>query len=52
MKPLKVARQEFILEYVKKALEATGGRKAEAAKLLGISRKHLWEILRREKQGG
>ncbi len=34
-------------EQVRRALAATEGRKAEAADLLGISRKHLWELIRR-----
>ena len=33
-------------ECIKKALEETAGKKTEAAKLLGISRKNLWEKLK------
>jgi DNA-binding NtrC family response regulator len=33
-------------EHLKRALQETGGRKAQAAQLLGISRKVLWEKLR------
>lgn len=33
-------------ETIQKALDQTGGRKAEAAQLLGISRKNLWEKIK------
>jgi len=36
-----VARAE--MEAIKAALEATGGRRSDAAQLLGVSRKTLWE---------
>jgi DNA-binding NtrC family response regulator len=40
------ASAEFERAYLQRALELTGGRKARAAELLGISRKSLWEKLR------
>ncbi len=40
--PLQEASARFEQEYVSAALRRTGGRKTEAAKLLGISRKTLW----------
>jgi DNA-binding NtrC family response regulator len=40
-------------DYIKETLETTKGNKSEAARLLGISRKNLYEKLARyEKQGG
>ena len=45
--PLAVAVHAFEREYLRNALEATHGNKTHAARLLGISRKHLWEKLRR-----
>ena len=44
--PLSGAVKEFERAYLLRALDATRGRKADAAKLLGISRKNLWEKLR------
>ena len=41
------AMGEFEREYLRRTLERTAGRRAEAARLLGISRKSLWERLRR-----
>ena len=43
---LSEAVKEFEREYLLRALRITGGRKAEAAALLGISRKNLWEKMR------
>jgi two-component system response regulator AtoC len=40
------AVREFEREYLRRALDLTGGRKARAAELLGISRKSLWKKLR------
>jgi DNA-binding NtrC family response regulator len=40
------AMKEFERMYLKKALEHTKGKKSEAASLLGISRKNLWEKLK------
>ncbi len=47
IRPLSEAVFAFEREYVRRALETTGGNKTRAAQLLGISRKHLWEKLRR-----
>jgi DNA-binding NtrC family response regulator len=47
IQPLAVAVHAFEREYLRSALDATGGNKTHAARLLGISRKHLWEKLRR-----
>ena len=41
---------ELEADYIREMLEATGGNKTEAARLLGISRKNLYEKLKR--QGG
>ncbi|HVO30425.1 MAG TPA: sigma-54 dependent transcriptional regulator [bacterium] len=46
LRPLSAAVREFEHAYLLRALKQTHGRKAEAAKLLGISRKNLWEKLR------
>jgi two-component system response regulator AtoC len=44
---------EVEAEYIRETLEAAGGNKSEAARILGISRKNLYERLARgEKQGG
>jgi DNA-binding NtrC family response regulator len=39
-------------EYIRETLAATKGNKTEAARILGISRKNLYERLAREKSGG
>jgi DNA-binding NtrC family response regulator len=44
-KPLREATQEFETRYIEKVLKAAGGSKTQAAALLGISRKVLWEKL-------
>ena len=44
--PLASALREFESEYLRRALALTDGQKARAAKILGISRKNLWEKLR------
>jgi two-component system, NtrC family, response regulator AtoC len=41
---------EIEADYIRETLAATGGNKSEAAKILGISRKNLYERLAREKQ--
>ena len=41
---------ELEMDYIRETLAATGGNKTEAARLLGISRKNLYEKLK--KQGG
>ena len=46
IRPLVEAIHEFEREYLVRALRHTDGRKAEAARVLGISRKSLWEKLR------
>ena len=46
IRPLADAVHAFEREYLRHALEATHGNKTHAARLLGISRKHLWEKLR------
>jgi DNA-binding NtrC family response regulator len=46
-KPLREATQEFEARYIEKVLRAAGGSKTQAAALLGISRKVLWEKLNR-----
>ena len=42
---------EVEAEYIAETLAATGGNKSEAARLLGISRKNLYERLARDKAG-
>jgi len=44
--PLKEAVAEFEMHYIRRVLEATGGRKNSTAEILGLSRKSLWEKLR------
>jgi DNA-binding NtrC family response regulator len=46
-KPLREATHEFEARYIEKVLKAAGGSKTQAANLLGISRKVLWEKLNR-----
>ena len=41
------ATREFEKAHLRRAIEASGGRKIKAAQQLGISRKSLWEKLRR-----
>jgi DNA-binding NtrC family response regulator len=45
-RPLSEASTEFEREYLLQALRLAGGRRGQAAELLGISRKNLWEKLR------
>ena len=44
--PLHQAVRIFEHEYISKVLRQTDGKKAQAAELLGISRKNLWEKLK------
>src|SRR6185295_7673851 len=44
---LSAAREEFERQYILTALERVQGSKTEAAKLLGLSRKALWEKCKR-----
>jgi DNA-binding NtrC family response regulator len=46
LRPLGDVVHEFEQEYIRRALEKTGGHRGRAAALLGISRKSLWERLR------
>jgi len=46
-KPLKEAVMEFENKYIEKVVHYAGGRKTLAAKMLGMSRKVLWEKLKR-----
>ncbi len=43
---LRAAVEESEKGAIRAALDHTGGRKAEAAKVLGISRKNLWEKMK------
>jgi DNA-binding NtrC family response regulator len=45
-KPLSAAMKEYEREYLMRTLTRTKGRRSEAAALLGISRKTLWEKLK------
>ncbi len=47
IQPLSVAVREFEREYMLRALKLARGNKTAAARLLGMSRKHLWEKLRK-----
>jgi DNA-binding NtrC family response regulator len=47
IQPLSDAVHAFEREYLRHALDATHGNKTRAARLLGMSRKHLWEKLRK-----
>ncbi len=46
LRSLAVAAREFEREYLLRALGLTQGKKGQAAEVLGISRKNLWEKLR------
>jgi DNA-binding NtrC family response regulator len=46
LQPLALALRDFEREYLVRALAQAGGKRTEAARLLGISRKTLWEKLR------
>jgi DNA-binding NtrC family response regulator len=45
-KPLSSATRIFEKEYIQSVLEKTKGKKGEAAEILGISRKTLWEKIK------
>jgi DNA-binding NtrC family response regulator len=46
VRPLRAVLEEAERDHLKRVLGKTGGHRAQAAKLLGISRKVLWEKLR------
>jgi len=46
LQPLGLAVEQFEQQYIRRALDQTGGHRGRAAALLGISRKSLWERLR------
>jgi DNA-binding NtrC family response regulator len=46
-RPLKEAVNEYEKRYIEKVVDYTGGHKALAAKMLGLSRKVLWEKLKK-----
>jgi DNA-binding NtrC family response regulator len=46
-RPLRDAVSEFESRYIEKVLSKTSGNKSLAARLLGLSRKVLWEKLKR-----
>jgi DNA-binding NtrC family response regulator len=46
VRPLREVLREHEIAHIKRALELTGGHRAQTAELLGISRKVLWEKLR------
>ena len=45
-RPLAVTVKEFEKQYIVRALKLSNGNKGQAAELLGISRKNLWEKLK------
>ena len=45
--PLREAVSEFERRYILRVLESLGGQKAKAAEVLGLSRKVLWEKLKK-----
>ncbi|MCM0082763.1 sigma-54 dependent transcriptional regulator [Geomonas sp. Red32] len=47
-RPLKEAVSQFERRYIEKVVDYAGGRKTLAAKMLGLSRKVLWEKLKKE----
>jgi len=46
LRPLKEIVQNTEKGYLREVLKITGGHKAQAAKILGISRKNLWEKMK------
>lgn len=46
LQPLQLAVRAFERQYLQRALEATGGKRAKAADLMGIARKTFWEKMR------
>ena len=47
LEELAAAREQFERQYILKVLERTQGNKTEAARILGVSRKALWEKSKR-----
>lgn len=47
VRPLMVAIREFELQYLQRAVDLADGKRVRAAEWLGISRKTLWEKLRK-----
>jgi DNA-binding NtrC family response regulator len=47
VRPLMVALREFELQYLQRAVDLADGKRVRAAEWLGISRKTLWEKLRK-----
>jgi DNA-binding NtrC family response regulator len=45
-RPLEKVREEAEREHILAVLQATQGKRGEAARLLGISRKTLWKKLK------
>ncbi len=45
-RPLAIVMKELERDYIQRALKITAGSKSQAAELLGISRKNLWEKLK------
>jgi DNA-binding NtrC family response regulator len=52
VRPLHLAIRDFEHDYLLRALKATDGKRTRTAELLGISRKTLWEKLRRDVSNG
>jgi len=46
--PLKDAVNMFEMRYIQRVLDSLGGQKGRAAEVLGISRKVLWEKLKKQ----
>lgn len=46
--PLKDAVNQFEMRYIQRVLDSLGGQKGRAAEVLGISRKVLWEKLKKQ----
>jgi DNA-binding NtrC family response regulator len=46
-RPLREAITEYEKRYIEKVVDYAGGRKALAARILGMSRKVLWEKLKK-----
>ena len=51
-RPLKEAISEFERKYIEKVLQSVDGHKTRSARILGLSRKVLWEKLKRYKLDG
>ena len=50
--PLAVAVRQFEQTYINRVLQQTEGKRTEAARVLGISRKSLWQKLKQGAAGG